>query len=55
MFDLALILPLNIKPIAYLCLGYVREFEEKADLEPNKLLDRMPLNEVVSFEIWNKK
>jgi len=48
-------LPSNIKPIAYLCLGYVREFEDKPDLESNKWLDRMPLNEVVSFERWSDK
>jgi 5,6-dimethylbenzimidazole synthase len=48
-------LPSYIKPIAYLCLGYVREFEDKPDLESNNWLDRMPLNEVVGFERWNNK
>jgi 5,6-dimethylbenzimidazole synthase len=46
-------LPSSIKPIAYLCLGYVREFEDKLDLESSKWLDRMPLNGVVSFERWS--
>ena len=48
-------LPSNVKPIAYLCLGYVKEFENKPDLESSKWLDRMPLREVVNFERWNNQ
>lgn len=46
-------LPSSVQPIAYLCLGYVKEFENKPDLETNKWLDRMPLRDVVNFEKWN--
>lgn len=48
-------LPSNIQPIAYLCLGYVKEFENKPDLESKKWLDRMPLGEVINFEKWNNE
>lgn len=46
-------LPSNVQPIAYLCLGYVKEFENRPDLETNEWLDRMPLNDVVNFEKWD--
>lgn len=48
-------LPLNVKPIAYLCLGYVKEFENRPDLEASKWLDRIPLRKVVNFENWNNE
>jgi 5,6-dimethylbenzimidazole synthase len=46
-------LPNNIKPIAYLCLGYVGKFSEIPDLEESKWLKRLDLQEVVFFEKWN--
>jgi 5,6-dimethylbenzimidazole synthase len=46
-------LPNNIKPIAYLCLGYVDKFNEIPDLEESKWLKRLDLQEVVFFERWN--
>ena len=46
-------LPKNIKPIAYLCLGYVDKFNEIPDLEESKWLKRLDLQEVVFFEKWN--
>ena len=46
-------LPCNIKPIAYLCLGYVDKFNEIPDLEESKWLKRLDLQEVVFFEKWN--
>jgi 5,6-dimethylbenzimidazole synthase len=48
-------LPTNIQPIAYLCLGYVKEFEDRPDLQSSKWLDRMPLNNVVNFESWDNR
>jgi 5,6-dimethylbenzimidazole synthase len=48
-------LPLNVKPIAFLCLGYVKEFENKPDLESSKWLDRIPLHDVVNFERWTNR
>ena len=45
-------LPSYIKPIAYLCLGYVREFADKPDLEKARWLPRMNLADVVCYERW---
>jgi len=46
-------LPCNIKPIAYLCLGYVDKFNVIPDLEESKWLKRLDLQDVVFFEKWN--
>lgn len=46
-------LPNTIKPIAYLCLGYVNKFNDMPDLEESKWLKRIDLKNVISFETWN--
>ena len=46
-------IPKNIKPIAYLCLGYVSEFSKQPDLQKAKWLSRMNLEDVISYERWN--
>lgn len=46
-------LPAHIRPIAYLCLGYVAKFEEKPDLEKAGWLPRMTLADVVCYEKWD--
>ncbi|MDR4491431.1 MAG: 5,6-dimethylbenzimidazole synthase [Candidatus Nitrosocosmicus sp.] len=48
-------IPQHIKPIAYLCLGYVKEFEPLPDLEKSNWAERMPLTQVVNFECWGLK
>ncbi len=52
--DLKLILniPTHVKPIAYLSLGYVKEFAEKPDLENAGWLARLDLDKVVCYEQW---
>ncbi len=45
-------LPSHVKPIAYLCLGYVNEFADKPDLERAQWLPRMNLADVVCYEHW---
>ncbi|AFU59400.1 putative cob(II)yrinic acid a,c-diamide reductase [Candidatus Nitrososphaera gargensis Ga9.2] len=47
-----LAIPPHVKPIAYLCLGYVSEFAEKPDLERAGWLPRMDLASVVCYEQW---
>jgi 5,6-dimethylbenzimidazole synthase len=47
-------LPNNIKPIAYLCLGYVDKFNEVPELEESKWLRRLDLQDVIFFEKWNE-
>jgi 5,6-dimethylbenzimidazole synthase len=48
-------LPINVKPIAYLCLGHVEKFNDIPDLEEYKWLGRMSLSDVVFFEKWGDK
>ena len=46
-------IPNHVKPIAYLCLGYVNKFEGRPDLETSGWLKRAILSEVIHFENWN--
>jgi 5,6-dimethylbenzimidazole synthase len=45
-------IPAHVKPVAYLCLGYVGEFAAKPDLERAGWLPRMGLANVVCYEQW---
>lgn len=45
-------IPEHVSPIAYLCLGYVSEFEETPDLERSGWLPRLNLEDVVCYEKW---
>jgi 5,6-dimethylbenzimidazole synthase len=45
-------IPNHVKPIAYLCLGYVNKFEVRPDLETSGWLKRAVLSEVIHFENW---
>ena len=46
-------LPYTIKPIAYLCLGYVNKFEVEPDLQSQNWLKRLDLDKVINYEQWN--
>ena len=46
-------IPNHVKPIAYLCLGYVNKFEDRPDLERVGWLKRTILSKVIHFEDWN--
>jgi 5,6-dimethylbenzimidazole synthase len=48
-------IPRHIKPIAYLCLGYVSEFSILPDLEKSKWLNRINLNDIIYSEKWGKR
>ena len=48
-----LLIPEHIRPVAYLCLGYVYEFVDKPDLEKAGWLPRLGLDKVVYYERWN--
>ena len=48
------IIPKHIRPVAYLCLGYVSEFADKPDLERKGWLSRMELNDVIYYEQWDR-
>lgn len=45
-------LPDHVLPVAYLCLGYVREFANSPDLEAAGWLPRLGLSDVVHYEDW---
>lgn len=47
-----LAIPRHVRPVAYLCLGYVSGFAEKPDLERAGWLPRMGLADVVCYEQW---
>lgn len=48
-----LAIPEHVRPVAYLCLGYVSEFAAKPDLERAGWLPRMGLADVVCYEQWD--
>ena len=48
-----LVIPNHVKPIAYLCLGYVNKFEDRPDLERVGWMKRTILSKVIHFEDWN--
>lgn len=47
-------IPCHIKPIAYLCIGYVSNFSDVPDLEKSGWLKRMNLSNVIYYEQWGK-
>ena len=48
----ALGIPAEIIPIAYLCIGYVRNFHARPELEAAGWLKRMPLPDLLHFDGW---
>jgi 5,6-dimethylbenzimidazole synthase len=48
-------IPDHVIPVAYLCLGYVREFLPRPELEIAGWLPRIPLEELIFFEHWGQK
>ena len=49
----ALGIPPSIRPIAYLCVGYVSHFFRKPELETAGWLPRTPLERAVWFDRWH--
>ena len=45
-------IPKHIRPIAYLCLGYVEKFSSKPDLEVLGWISRLGLSDVICLEQW---
>ena len=46
-------IPANVVPVAYLCLGYVDHFVPMPELERVKWEQRVPLEQVLSFEQYD--
>ncbi|HEX5422324.1 MAG TPA: 5,6-dimethylbenzimidazole synthase [Candidatus Acidoferrales bacterium] len=51
----ALRIPDHIIPVAYLCIGYVREFLAKPELETLGWLQRLPLDDLIFSDYWGQK
>ncbi len=45
-------IPEKIVPVAYLCLGYVSQFNTRPDLEKAGWRERLPLEGLVHFDRW---
>jgi 5,6-dimethylbenzimidazole synthase len=48
-------LPDHVVPVAYLCMGYVREFPEGPELERAGWRQRIPLSELVHVNNWENR
>jgi len=48
-------IPKDIVPIAYLCIGKVDYFHDKPELEKKGWTSRIPLEQLVHYDKWNKK
>jgi len=48
-------LPVHVVPVAYLCMGYVREFPEGPELERAGWRQRIPLSELVHLNNWENR
>jgi 5,6-dimethylbenzimidazole synthase len=48
-------IPEHVVPVAYLCLGYVREFLPRPELEIAGWLPRLPLEDLIFFDRWGQK
>lgn len=46
-------IPRHVVIVAYLCLGYVSHFPERPDLERAGWGKRIPLEDLVYFDLWN--
>jgi 5,6-dimethylbenzimidazole synthase len=48
-------LPDQVLPVAYLCMGYVREFPPAPDLERTGWRQRIPLSDLVHLDRWENR
>jgi 5,6-dimethylbenzimidazole synthase len=48
-------IPEHVIPVAYLCVGYVREFLSRPELEAAGWLSRVPLNDLIFHEQWGRR
>jgi 5,6-dimethylbenzimidazole synthase len=48
-------LPDQVVPVAYLCMGYVREFPSSPELERAGWRRRLPLSGLVHLDRWENK
>ncbi len=52
--QVALGIPADIVPIAYLCIGYVSHFHDKPELEKAGWLPRLPIADLLYYDQWGQ-
>jgi 5,6-dimethylbenzimidazole synthase len=50
-----LLIPPEVTPVAYLCIGYVSEFDAQPDLEKRGWERREALSNLMHYDRWNQK
>ncbi|HXN85204.1 MAG TPA: 5,6-dimethylbenzimidazole synthase [Candidatus Binataceae bacterium] len=48
-------IPKNVIPLAYLCIGYVRDFPDRPILESAQWAKRLPPRTLLHFDSWNHR
>lgn len=48
-------IPKRIVPIAYLCVGKVRGYHPRPELEAAGWRDRLPIDQLVHFDLWGRQ
>jgi 5,6-dimethylbenzimidazole synthase len=48
-------IPARVVPVAYLCLGKVRGYHDRPELEAAGWRDRLPLDSLVHFDRWGEQ
>ena len=48
-------IPKPIKIVAYLCVGYVAQFEKQPDLEREGWRERLPIDRLIHHEHWGNR
>jgi 5,6-dimethylbenzimidazole synthase len=48
-------IPKNVIPLAYLCIGYVRDFPDRPILESEQWAKRLPPRTLLHFDSWNQR
>ncbi|RDL48422.1 5,6-dimethylbenzimidazole synthase [Ensifer sp. M14] len=48
-------IPKRIVPIAYLCVGQVKGYHERPELEKASWRERLPIGSLVHFEEWGRQ
>jgi 5,6-dimethylbenzimidazole synthase len=48
-------IPPHIVPVAYLCVGYPREFYDEPELQRRRWADRLPLDALLYYDRWGER
>jgi 5,6-dimethylbenzimidazole synthase len=48
-------IPPHVLPVAYLCVGYPREFYDEPELQRRRWADRLPLDALLYYDRWGER